>query len=877
MVKYIKHIGTPRHSGRYPWGSGGDLLSRIENLKNAGLTEKEIAKSLDMSTTKLRNQKSLATSERKEEQRLKVIRERESGVSVAAISRDLSIPESTIRDLLKPNANKKFRVIRELADRIKGLITKGKYVDVGEGVEAHLGVTETKLANAVTLLTNEGYKKYYIDQPQLGTQDRKTRIKVLVGPDVEYTELSNNRMNIQIPNFIANDAGDGFYVPQPVKGISQDRILVKYANDGGGDKDGLIELRSGVPEFNLGESHYAQVRIGVGDTHYMKGMAVQVNDIPDGYDVIYNTNKLSTGNKLDAMKPQKEAGVSRFGAMVRPNTYLDSSGNTVPGVLNIVGDTTPNVEGSWDKWSKSLASQVLAKQPPKLAERQLKISQKNAEAELNDILSLTNPVVRKHLLTEFADSVDRKAIDLKAAALPGQRTHVMLPDPNLKLDEVYAPNYNNGDVISLVRFPHGGKFEIPTLRVNNKNSIYRDIIGPQAQDAIAIHPDVAQKMSGADFDGDTCLTIPNKTGALRTAPSLEKLKNFDPINAYPKFDGMKVISPERMQTEMGMISNLITDMSIKGASDSEIARAVKHSMVVIDSEKHKLNYKQSARDNSITALKRTYQTSPDRQGFGAATLLSRSNSQERVLQRVDRYAIDPKTGEKVYTNTNESYIHKKTGKVIERRTMSTKGAETKDAHKLSSGTVVEKVYADHANSLKALGNQARLATLDKKVTAYSREAYQKFKPQVQSLDTKLKEAIKAKPIERKAQILGSEIYKRKVESAPDMSRADKKKERGRSIALARVRLDASKPVIKITPREWTAIEMGAVSGTRLKALLQNADMDVVRGYATPRVAKAALSSGKKSRARSLVKAGYTSAEIAAALGVPVYQVREIND
>ena len=49
---------------------------------------------------------------------------------------------------------------------------------------------------------------------------------------------------------------------------------------------------------------------------------------------------------------------------------------------------------------------------------------------------------------------------------------------------------------------------------------------------------------------------------------------------------------------MGDVSNLITDMTIKGANNDELARAVRHSMVVIDSEKHNLDVKASARDNT---------------------------------------------------------------------------------------------------------------------------------------------------------------------------------------------------------------------------------------------------------------------------------------
>ena len=154
--KTIIHIGTKRHSGRYPWGSGGDLLSTIDKLQSKGLSEKEVATALDMSTTALRNQKALATAEQREGRRIRVIRERDNGVSVAAISRDLNIPESTIRDLLAPHVTKKFQIIRDLADLLKAMVGKGDFVDVGKGVEAHLGVSRTKLDNAVKIVGERG-------------------------------------------------------------------------------------------------------------------------------------------------------------------------------------------------------------------------------------------------------------------------------------------------------------------------------------------------------------------------------------------------------------------------------------------------------------------------------------------------------------------------------------------------------------------------------------------------------------------------------------------------------------------------------------------------------------------------------------------------
>lgn len=68
----LMHYGVARRSGRYPWGSGenpyqhsGDFLSRVQELKNSGLSETDIAKSMGLTTTQLRTQMSLAKDERR--------------------------------------------------------------------------------------------------------------------------------------------------------------------------------------------------------------------------------------------------------------------------------------------------------------------------------------------------------------------------------------------------------------------------------------------------------------------------------------------------------------------------------------------------------------------------------------------------------------------------------------------------------------------------------------------------------------------------------------------------------------------------------------------------------------------------------------------
>ena len=72
---YIAHYGTPRRSGRYPWGSGDDeegqhnrnFLNYVAGLKNQGMTEAEIANGLGFkSTTQLRAAKSIAKNAQKQ-------------------------------------------------------------------------------------------------------------------------------------------------------------------------------------------------------------------------------------------------------------------------------------------------------------------------------------------------------------------------------------------------------------------------------------------------------------------------------------------------------------------------------------------------------------------------------------------------------------------------------------------------------------------------------------------------------------------------------------------------------------------------------------------------------------------------------------------
>lgn len=894
------HEGVLRKSGRYPWGSGENahqrnklFLDHVTDLKRKGLSDTDIVKALKLdSTTELRAARSIANNEQKAARISQAQRFQEKGMSNVAIGERMGLNESSVRALLNPSTKEKNDILQTTANLLKDQVAEKKYLDVGAGSNQHVGVSDTQMRIAVAMLREEGYTYHYVNVPQV-TTGHETKLKVLAAPDTPYKEVYANRDSIKsVSGSYTDDGGKTRHTIEPPTNVDSKRVQVRYKEDGGEKMDGVIELRRGVDDISLGSARYAQVRIAVDGTHYLKGMAMYADDLPDGVDMRFNTNKAKAkigDNKLAAMKEQKDDpdDPNPFGAVVHQKKYLDKNGKEQLSPLNIV-----NEEGDWLKWSDNLSSQVLSKQSAPLAKRQLDLAFKATQDEYDSIMALTNPAVRKKLLSDFAESADSSSVHLKAAGLPRQSTNVILPITTMKETEIYAPKYNNGEKVALVRYPHGGVFEIPELTVNNRQPDANRLI-KNARDAVGIHPNVASRLSGADFDGDTVLVIPNnKTGplAIKNKPTFPGLVGFDPQIEYPKYDGMKVISPRAKQLKMGDVSNLITDMTIKGANDSEIERAVKHSMVVIDSEKHKLNWKQSAIDNGISDLKRKYQGGPTK---GAATLISRASSSVRVNEREARKAnkddransgpIDPLTGEKRYTETGATYTKTTTTKtgltrtvVKPKTTESTAMLEVRDARQLISddGTPMEAIYADHANKLKALGNQARKSFLETPNLEYNPSANKAYAPQVQSLKAKLNVALKNAPLERQAQVVANTIVKAKTQSNPDMDKADLKKVKGRALTEARYRVGAGKTQVKITDEEWTAIQSGAVSNNFLKSILANSDIDVVKKLAMPKDAKP-VTTNQVARAKAMAAAGYTQSEISEQLGLSTGQLNGV--
>lgn len=884
----LAHYGILRKSGRYPWGSGKDPYQRsldfqglVKGLESKGMSEAEIARGLGMTTTELRATKSIAKRERQAVEIAMVRKLDAKNMSQAAIAYRLGISSSTVRNYLKEDAGRTASKIEGTADILKREVDKHKYIDIGAGTEVTLGTTATSLKLAASTLEAQGYKVEDIKIRQLGT-DKYTTTRVLVAPGTEKREVVQNLDKIHVVGVRTDPAGNKLSLKPPAP-LDSKRVMVRYSEQGGADMDGVIEIRRGLKDLNLGKSNYAQVRISVDGTHYLKGMAIYADDLPAGKDIRFNTNKsksvpmISDGDSV--LKRMKSDPDNPFGATIRRQMeYLDKDGKKKLSPVNIV-----NEEGSWGDWSKTLSAQFLSKQNLSFAKQQLDITTAEKKDKFETIMSLTNPVLRKRALQEFADSCDSDATRLRAASVPNQAYQVILPVKTLKPTEVYAPNYKNGTQVALVRYPHGGTFEIPILTVNNGHKQARRSIGEMAADAIGIHPKVAQRLSGADFDGDTALVIPvTPKSRIRSTSPLKGLEGFDPSAAYPGYPGMKVMSEITKQREMGKISNLITDMTIKGATEAELARAVRHSMVVIDAAKHKLDYKTSAADNGIDSLKKKYQD-----GGGVSTLISRAASEVDIPKRKLRSAakggpIDPLTGRKVYEDTGETYTVVKEFKTkaprVETvlRTQKVSRMElVDDARKLSSGTPMEELYAGYANNMKTLANRARREIVDTPALKRDPLAAKEYSDEVASLKEKVRTALTNAPRERQAQLVAGGVVKAKVDENPSITKEERTRLESQALKAARARTGASRKEVQfdITDNEWKAIMNGAVSNAMMESIARYADPARLNELSMPKD-KPVLSTSVIARARAMARNGATTSEIAEMLGISTSSVRE---
>ena len=121
-----EHYGTPRHSGRYPWGSGdnpyqhaGNFYKTVRDLKKSGMSEKDIAKSYDLSTRQLRAKLANSKIVIQREQTAQLRKLVEKGYSVNAAAKRVGVTEPTARNLLKGQGDRRIVMQQATANMIK--------------------------------------------------------------------------------------------------------------------------------------------------------------------------------------------------------------------------------------------------------------------------------------------------------------------------------------------------------------------------------------------------------------------------------------------------------------------------------------------------------------------------------------------------------------------------------------------------------------------------------------------------------------------------------------------------------------------------------------------------------------------------------------
>lgn len=941
--EYLAHYGTPRHSGRYPYGSGKNpqrsrnWLQRADDLAAQGLTTKEIATAFGLSSGDYISMRKIHSEMKKVDDQQRAIKLFNKGLAKTTIAEELGVSEGTVRNYLDPSKKRKESRTTTIANELKELLKEKPFLDLGEGVPRQLGISDEQMRAVRLKLQDEGYNVYQYDLPQVTNPTQKTKMLILCDGSVSKAELKANIGKVTTPQGLYfEDFGDIVSKLKPIPSVDSKRIKVVYDEDGGGDKDGLIEIRPGTDDLSLGGRNYAQVRVAVDGTHYLKGMAVygDPKKMPPDVDIVFNTSKhkgtpvMGEGDDT-VLKVMKNDPQNPFGSSFRQWSYEDSSGHEVTSPINIVNDDT-----DWDKWKKNLSSQFLSKQRPAVAKKQLDIRYGEMADEFDDIRNITNPFLKCQLLDAFADQCDSAAVHLKAAAFPRQGAYAILPVTSLKDNEVYAPMFTHGEEVILVRHPHEGTFQIPRLIVNNDNRDGKRMIGPMAEHAIGITPHSANQLSGADYDGDTVLVIPTKGLNLKSDRILDGLANYNPSDFYSRSPDDPIVTGKSRDgkkgdgfnkgIQMGMASNLITDMTIKGADFSEIERAVKHSMCVIDAEKHNLDWKRSYDDNGIAELKREYQLRIDEDGnehTGASTLISRARGPIDIPDRKQVYSFKDMTadekqrylnGEMIYRDTGKmkkerkkitdldkmtqeekdraadgEEIYRNTGKVVPRTIETTNMTAVKDAYELSSGYLIENIYADHANRLKALANEARKemrATGKLEENKSAKLAYDDVVGKNGSLTKKIELAEIESPKDRQAQAIANSLMQARIQADPSLKSKDNKDKRKKlaAKALENARdavnggVHKKRYQIELTDREWEAIQAGAISENKFKTVYRYADKTELRKRATPRE-RTSLKASTRSRARMLLNKGLAIGTVANELGISATVLaRELN-
>ena len=164
---------------------------------------------------------------------------------------------------------------------------------------------------------------------------------------------------------------------------------------------------------------------------------------------------------------------------------------------------------------------------------------------------------------------------------------------------------------------------------------------------------------------------------------------------------------------------------------------------------------------------------------------------------------------------------------------------------------------------------------------YKPSAAKVYQNEVDSLMARLNEAEKNSVRERQAARLTTAEVRAKVQAAEDAGNPLSGKEirKLNQQGMTKYRQEVGSVSrrdrnLKITDREWEAIQAGAIHESKLKRILANADADELRQRATPRDSRE-ISSGKLTRLKAMNASGnYTIGEIAEQLGLSATTVRK---
>ena len=198
-------------------------------------------------------------------------------------------------------------------------------------------------------------------------------------------------------------------------------------------------------------------------------------------------------------------------------------------------------------------------------------------------------------------------------------------------------------------------------------------------------------------------------------------------------------------------------------------------------------------------------------------------------------------------------------------------AETDDAMTLVSPVKheIELLYADYANTLKGLANDARLEMVNTKAMPNNPTAKKTYAKAVSSLEAKLNDAQKNSVKERQALRLSNEEMKEKMKQNPDMKKSDERKLAQRTVNKYRNEVGTiarRNRAFTISDDEWVAIQSGAVSEHQLKEILNYTDPDALRERAMPKQSKT-FTNTQINTMRSMLNSNFTLEEISKKFGV----------